>query len=895
MSSFLLYIKNTFLNQNKDSDFEKQGNHFKDKTFCFDSKITENNCMISSMDEKTFKLLYSLRDDDYLYTWEISDYSFEKYGIKKEDLSPKLTYEYLKTNKEELGINFSFEENEWINNWEDLLKRQENSFLKEIIFEKFCLHKIKDYYKNNNTELINEYKQHFEFHSISECIKNNMKYIISKDKKAEPKNFSDLKIFDNKIDCTNIMQGNLGTCYFLEALSTLSNYGQLLYQLFPQETINNEGYYELCLYTNGEWYKVLIDDYFIFQKRYSEDEPLEFLFTQPVKGCLYSCFLEKAYAKINGSYADIKGGYPSEAFTALTGYDSMYFPNQKINDEFIKQLKIFLEKGFLLSGASDLHAYSILRNKDDYFVIRNPWSSLRYKDILMQYNYNEKNKLKFDINTTIGEFKLREDDFKDFFNEGIYVGFCLFGTRIYKIKLEQIKSIKAHKNLYFYFETYELTKMVITLTEQTHMDEYSAKLELISDDNNVKEKNLFTVNDLKKKALQEKNNFEDYNFENPIDKGKYLGRINLTEKLSNYENKILTIIINKNININFLGYLDKKPDKSNYENNSSEIKYTNYFYGEKTAELRKKFKNVQKLMEYKGYKISDDCKGIYVETIFTNEVEGLFITDKKNKLKKCFSFAYSSNIYTYKEIDAKGNIIKEEKYNFNEINKIKIHDIPRSERDEDLSYEKIDIKTTRNNIYKDKLEEELNNRNNFIFEEEYAKCFFNNKTYRMELDDNELKFDLKGNIFNIFNNQCCYENDIMEIELKFNKKICHYASIKKSNKKCLCEIHIDMDIFFENANNIKRFVIRKPFRYFNRNLIEIIDNENLLYSIIEVGCCSNKHYEIISSINEKVGVIFKKNDFINNKKNNIYEIILNSKVDYKVKFLIIVGGIIILN
>ena len=100
--------------------------------------------------------------------------------------------------------------------------------------------------------------------------------------------------------------------------------------------------------------------------------------------------------------------------------------------------------------------------------------------------------------------------------------------------------------------------------------------------------------------------------------------------------------------------------------------------------------------------------------------------------------------------------------------------------------------------------------------------------------------------------------------------------------------------FCENAKNIKRFVLRKPFRCFYRNILEIIDNENLIYSIIEKGCCSSKHYEIISSNNEKVGII-KKDDSIGNEENIIYTISLDKRVDYKVKFLIIFGGILIIN
>ena len=111
-----------------------------------------------------------------------------------------------------------------------------------------------------------EYDNIFEYKSISDL---NDNYVM----------------FENKIDCTNVEQGTLGTCYFLETISTMSNYGQLLYQLFPNENINKNGIYEVCLFHEGKWVKVLLDDYFVFYKGTDN-----FAFTKPVRKCLFSCF-----------------------------------------------------------------------------------------------------------------------------------------------------------------------------------------------------------------------------------------------------------------------------------------------------------------------------------------------------------------------------------------------------------------------------------------------------------------------------------------------------------------------------------------------------------------------------------------------------------------------------
>ena len=67
-------------------------------------------------------------------------------------------------------------------------------------------------------------------------------------------------IFDEKINCTKFQQNILGNCYFLDVVSLLSNYGQLLTQIFRIDKINIQGYYEICLFIDGQWQIVIIDD-----------------------------------------------------------------------------------------------------------------------------------------------------------------------------------------------------------------------------------------------------------------------------------------------------------------------------------------------------------------------------------------------------------------------------------------------------------------------------------------------------------------------------------------------------------------------------------------------------------------------------------------------------------
>ena len=903
MSSFFLNIKNIFLKQKK-ADFEIIKNEegkirYKDKTFCFESSETKNNCFLSSYEDRQSKFLFDMRSDEYIDIWEKNDYSYPQFGFKKEELNPIKTYDHIKKLNER-GKIFIIDENDWLNNWESILKDNNHKKLKIEIFKEFPFVKIKNYFMKNNSELLKEYEKIFEVHSISECIKNKMNYLFydHNKKKYVEKKFEDLKIFKNKIDCTNIQQGSLGTCYFLEALSILSNYGQLLYQLFPEENIKEDGFYEICLYYKEEWYKILVDDYFIFQKRKNEKDPLIFFFTQPAKECLYSCFLEKAFAKIRGSYCDINGGYQMIALTALTGFDSLYFKNSKINKEFIEQMKIFLEKGLLLSGSALGHAYSILMSQDDYFIARNPWSYLRFNDKKIQEKYDEKKKLTSDLKNNQGLFKIHENDLKEFFNQGIDLCICLFGRRVYKLKIDEIKNIYKDKKLFFSFETFDISSnLFISLQnsldddyEKVHYtmdDEYSVKLVCTSNKN--EEQNLETFNDFKKKALEETNKFNDFNYEKEIGKGKYLGTITFKDHF-NFSFKILTIITDKNVNINF------------FNNSSKDIKYTNYIYGEKSAELRKIFKNIDKLWKHLDFQFPDNCHGIYFETILEPGLEAVYIYEKnkenkENKgIKRLFTFDKKQKTYSYKIIDEKGKET-EEVFTQEQINDIKIHENEKIERELDMSFEKIESERrhVKRNLYDtlNKFEQDLVKENKLIIEEDYPSCFCNDIHYYLKLNENCLIISLKGNLINILKSYSCCEMEIMKIELKLKDSLINnYANIKKNKHCSFCSSHFDMNIIFEKDKNNKRFKIRKLTDSF-----EIYELGNLIFTLIKEGKDTNqKLYKIKNGNNEEVGMMDKA-DENNNEKNISYKIEFkeNNKIDYREKIIIVFGGILIQN
>jgi len=205
-----------------------------------------------------------------------------------------------------------------------------------------------------------------------------------------------MKVFD-EIDPNDILQGQLGDCYFLSCLSALAERPKLIKRLFMTEQPNEVGCYAVWLNDNGEWKNFIIDDYF----------PC----SGPNKGPVFSrgnghelwvLLLEKAYAKLHGSFDIIEGGDPAWALRDLTGapWD---FLDSTDPDKIWRFVMESEARGYLITcytrstqireeqnplGIVFGHAYSILDAKEivtDYgserlIRIRNPWG---YESIYM--------------------------------------------------------------------------------------------------------------------------------------------------------------------------------------------------------------------------------------------------------------------------------------------------------------------------------------------------------------------------------------------------------------------------------------------------------------------------------------------------------------------------------
>jgi Calpain family cysteine protease len=111
-----------------------------------------------------------------------------------------------------------------------------------------------------------------------------------------------------------VIQGELGSCWFLTAISSLAEWPQRIRALFENghDEPNEAGIYAVRIYKNGEKTNVVIDDWLPTLN----GKPA---FSRANGHELWVLLLEKVWAKIHGCYHAIESGLTITALRDLTG------------------------------------------------------------------------------------------------------------------------------------------------------------------------------------------------------------------------------------------------------------------------------------------------------------------------------------------------------------------------------------------------------------------------------------------------------------------------------------------------------------------------------------------------------------------------------------------------
>nr|XP_042907830.1 calpain-A isoform X5 [Parasteatoda tepidariorum] len=198
----------------------------------------------------------------------------------------------------------------------------------------------------------------------------------------------------------DVVQGELGDCWLLAAVANLTLNDSLFFRVVPNDQSfvkDYAGVFHFRFWQYGRWVDIVVDDrlptcggQLVFMHSKNNNE-------------FWSALLEKAYAKLHGSYEALKGGTACEAMEDFTGGVTEVYELSKAPPNFYKILHKAFDRWSLLScsiepdpniveaempnGLIRGHAYSItkvklvevqtsrIKGKIPLLRVRNPWGN----------------------------------------------------------------------------------------------------------------------------------------------------------------------------------------------------------------------------------------------------------------------------------------------------------------------------------------------------------------------------------------------------------------------------------------------------------------------------------------------------------------------------------------
>ncbi|VBB32266.1 unnamed protein product [Acanthocheilonema viteae] len=269
----------------------------------------------------------------------------------------------------------------------------------------------------------------------------------------------------------DVVQGELGDCWLLAAAANLTLKEELFYRVVPPDqsfTENYAGIFHFQFWHYGAWVDVVIDD------RLPTSTSGELLYMHSRDNNeFWSALLEKAYAKLHGSYEALKGGTTSEALEDFTGGLTEFFDLTQPPKHLMEMMMRGFEMGSLFgcsieadphewearmhNGLVKGHAYSITgmkmvngpRGNVPLLRIRNPWGNEQewngaWSDNSKEWRYiSQQQRDEMDlVFAHDGEFWMSFNDFVRYFEK---MEICNLGPEVMN-EVYQMTGVKSSQN-----------------------------------------------------------------------------------------------------------------------------------------------------------------------------------------------------------------------------------------------------------------------------------------------------------------------------------------------------------------------------------------------------------------------------------------------------------------
>uniref|UniRef100_A0A8C0NEU0 Calpain 14 n=1 Tax=Canis lupus familiaris TaxID=9615 RepID=A0A8C0NEU0_CANLF len=216
--------------------------------------------------------------------------------------------------------------------------------------------------------------------------------------KRPPELHSNPQFYSPNAKRLDLCQGVVGDCWFLAALQALTLHQDILSRVVPLNqnfTEKYAGIFRFWFWHFGKWVPVVIDD------RLPVNAAGQLVFVSSIyKNLFWGALLEKAYAKLSGSYEDLHRGQVSEALVDFTGGVTMTIIPAEASGNLWDILTRATcsrtligcqthsgKERVLENGLVGGHAYTLTgirkvtcKHGPEYLVkLRNPWGKVEWK------------------------------------------------------------------------------------------------------------------------------------------------------------------------------------------------------------------------------------------------------------------------------------------------------------------------------------------------------------------------------------------------------------------------------------------------------------------------------------------------------------------------------------
>lgn len=134
------------------------------------------------------------------------------------------------------------------------------------------------------------------------------------------------QLFQGEIEADDLLQGRIGDCWLIAALACVAERPEILQQVIGTKTVDPRGKYTFYLWNQiknqkgNKWEQIVIDDYIPVDPKSNRPK-----FAQAHGNEIWAMLIEKAFAKMYGSYSALEGGQMSWALSAITGNPALHF------------------------------------------------------------------------------------------------------------------------------------------------------------------------------------------------------------------------------------------------------------------------------------------------------------------------------------------------------------------------------------------------------------------------------------------------------------------------------------------------------------------------------------------------------------------------------------------